>query len=53
VPVLVVCGQTFDDAAERVELISLVERFGTEAAMTETADAIRRAVSDALGARPG
>ena len=53
VPVLVVCGQTFDDAAERVELISLVERFGTEAAMTETADAIRRAVSDALGARRG
>ncbi len=53
VPVLVVCGQTFDDAAERVELISLVERFGTEVAMTETTDAIRRAVSDALGARRG
>jgi len=51
VPVLVVCGQAFDDTEQRVELISLVERFGTETAMTRTTDAIRIAVSDALGRR--
>lgn len=53
VPVLVVCGQSFDDAGQRVELISLVERFGTEIAMTQTTDAVRRAVSEALAARRG
>ena len=51
VPVLVVCGQAFDDTERRVELISLVERFGTETAMTRTTDAIRLAVSDALARR--
>ena len=51
VPVLVVCGQAFDGTEERVELVSLVERFGTEVAMTRTTDAIRRAVSDALARR--
>jgi glycerate kinase len=51
VPVLVVCGQAFDDTEQRVELISLVERFGTEVAMTRTTDAIREAVSDVLARR--
>jgi hypothetical protein len=48
---LVVCGQAFDDTEQRVELISLVERFGTEVAMTRTTDAIREAVSDVLARR--
>jgi len=48
IPVLVVCGQAFDDAEHRAPVISLVERFGTEVAMTDTVAAIRRAVSDHL-----
>lgn len=50
VPVLVVCGQTFDDVDKRVRTISLVERFGTDAAMGDTLRCVTKAVSDFLAA---
>lgn len=47
VPVLVVAGEVFDGCEGRVEAISLVERFGRDAAMTDTL----RCVEDAVAAR--
>jgi len=48
VPVLVVAGEVFDGVDDRVEAISLVERFGRERAMTDTAACITEAVADHL-----
>ncbi|MEZ5231350.1 MAG: glycerate kinase [Acidimicrobiia bacterium] len=50
VPVLVVCGQAFDNVEQRVRTVSLVERFGTDAAMGDTLRCVRQAVSDFLAA---
>jgi glycerate kinase len=50
VPVLVVCGQAFDDVDKRVRTVSLVDRFGSEAALGDTLACVRRAVSDFLAA---
>ncbi len=50
VPVLVVCGQAFDGVEKRVTTISLVERFGMDAAMSDTLQCVQRSVSDFLAA---
>lgn len=50
VPVFVVCGQAFDNAEKRVNLVSLVERFGSEVAMNDTVTSIEKVVSDFLAA---
>ena len=50
VPVLVVCGQAFDEVEKRVTLVSLVERFGLETALGDTLVSVRRVVSDFLAA---
>lgn len=49
VPVLAIAGEVFDGVDRRVDTVGLVERFGREAAMTDTLACIRRAVVDHLG----
>lgn len=51
VPVMAVAGAVYDGAAERVEAISLVERFGEERATSATTDCITEAVSAWLADR--
>ena len=48
VPVLAVVGEAFDDVDQRVETISLVERFGHDRSMTDTVACIEEAVADWL-----
>ena len=48
VPVVAIAGQVFDDAGERVEAISLVDRFGEERARADTLDCIREVMDDVL-----
>ena len=48
VPVLVVAGELFDGAEDRVDSVSLVERFGRERAMADTLACITEAVADRL-----
>lgn len=50
VPLLVVAGALFDDVGDRVEAISLVERFGEQRALSDTAACITEAVADWIGA---
>ncbi len=50
VPVLVVCGQAFDEVEKRVRLVSLVDRFGQDRAVGETLSCVRKVVSDHLAA---
>ncbi|HEX2575516.1 MAG TPA: glycerate kinase [Aquihabitans sp.] len=45
VPLLVVAGEVFDGADERVEAISLVERFGRDRAMADTLACITEVVT--------
>jgi len=49
VPALAVVGQIFDGMEQRVPAISLVERFGEQRAMTDTAACIEQAVAEYLG----
>ena len=51
VPVLVVAGEVYDDAAARVDAVSLVEQFGEERAMTQTLECVRDVVSARLSDR--
>ena len=51
VPVLAVVGETFDDVDERVETISLVDRFGQDRSMNDTVACIEEAVTDWLANR--
>jgi glycerate kinase len=53
VPVLVVAGEVFDAVDERLDTISLVERFGTERAMGDTLACITEAVADRLATTAG
>lgn len=48
VPVLVVAGQVFDGAEQRVDAVSLVERVGEEQARSATAAAVEAVVADHL-----
>jgi glycerate kinase len=51
VPVLVIAGEVYDDAAERVEAVSLVERFGEERAKGDPLGCIAEVVSARFSAR--
>ncbi|MCB0976435.1 MAG: glycerate kinase [Acidimicrobiales bacterium] len=54
VPVLVVAGAVYDDVGDRVEAISLVERFGEQRALSDTTACITEAVQDWIAANlPG
>lgn len=44
VPVLVVAGECFDGVDERIDTVSLVERFGRDRAMTDTVACVAEAV---------
>jgi glycerate kinase len=48
VPVLAVAGQLFDDAADRIDAVSLVARFGPERALAEAVDLIEVVVAERL-----
>jgi len=48
VPVLVVAGEVFDAAGDRVDAVSLVEQFGRDRAMTDTLACITEAVTARL-----
>ena len=48
VPVLVIAGEVYDDAAERVDAVSLVERFGETRSLTETLACVEEVVSARL-----
>ena len=48
VPVLAVVGEAFDDVDQRVETISLVERFGEDRSMKDTVACIEEAVTEWL-----
>lgn len=50
VPVLAVVGQVYDDVHDRVPVISLVERFGEERALHDTAACVTEAVATHLEA---
>ena len=52
IPVLAVVGRCFDGADGRIEAISLVDEFGEERAMTDTAACITEAVLSRLGPAP-
>ena len=51
VPVLAIAGEVFDGAGERVDAVSLVERFGEERSRGETAACIEAVVADHLRAK--
>lgn len=48
VPVVVIAGEVFDGAGERIEALSLVERFGAERARTETVACIEEVAAGVL-----
>ena len=50
IPVLAVVGRCFDGAEERLDVVSLVERYGEEMAMGDTVHAITAAVAEHLAA---
>ena len=50
VRVVALAGQVYDDAAERIEAISLVERFGEERARDDTVACIEEVARDVLAA---
>jgi glycerate kinase len=50
IPVLAVVGDCFDGAEARIDAVSLVERFGDEAARADTVTCIEAAVRDRLSA---
>lgn len=47
-PVVAIVGQVFDGAADRIEVVSLVERFGEERARTDTTACIEEAAASVL-----
>ena len=50
VPVLAIVGEAFDEAEQRIDTISLVERFGHERSMNDTLACIAEAVTERLRA---
>jgi glycerate kinase len=48
VPVVAIAGQVYDAVGDRIEAVSLVERFGEERARAETLTCVRRAAADIL-----
>jgi len=50
VPVVAIAGQVYDDAGERIEAISLIERFGEARAWDDTLGCIEEASADVLRA---
>ena len=53
VPVVAVAGQVFDGVEDRIEAVSLVERFGEERARRDPLGCIEAVVTDVLAARTG
>ncbi len=51
VPAVAVVGQVFDDAGDRIDAISLVDRFGGQRAQTDTLACIEQVVGDVLASR--
>ncbi len=51
VPVVALAGQVFDDAGDRIEAVSLVERFGEDRARSETVACIEEVAAEILAAR--
>lgn len=51
VPAVAVVGQVFDDAGDRIDAISLVDRFGGQRAQTDTLACIEQVVGDVLVSR--
>lgn len=51
VPVLVIAGEVYDDAASRVDAVSLVQRFGESVAMTDALTCVESVVSEQLSGR--
>ena len=49
VPVLAIAGEVYDDAASKVDAVSLVERFGEERARADTLTCITEVVAERLG----
>jgi glycerate 2-kinase len=49
VPAVAIAGQVFDDAGERIEAVSLVDRFGDERARSDTLECIEVVAHDVLG----
>ncbi|MFL6203926.1 MAG: glycerate kinase [Acidimicrobiales bacterium] len=53
VPVVAIAGQVYDGAGDRLEAVSLVDRFGEARAMERTVECIREATADVLRRRGG
>lgn len=51
VPVLAIAGDVYDAAEQRVEAVSLVERFGSERALSDAAGCIEEVAAEALARR--
>jgi glycerate kinase len=51
VPVVAIAGQVYDLAPDRIDAVSLVERFGDDRARTDTLRCIREVTADLLRAR--
>lgn len=51
VPVLAIAGEVFDHVGERIEAISLVERFGDDRARADPAGCVETVVREVLAAR--
>jgi glycerate kinase len=51
VPMVAIAGDVFDEADDRIDAVSLVERFGQERAMTDTARCVEEVVADLLTRR--
>jgi len=49
-PVLAIAGQIYDGADDRIDAISLVDRFGENRAMTETTACVEQVVAERLSA---
>jgi glycerate kinase len=51
VPVVAIVGEVFDDAQHRIEVVSLVERFGRERSLHDTLACVEEATTEVLAAR--
>ena len=51
VPALAIAGQVFDEVGDRIEAVSLVDRFGEQRAMEDTVRCIEEVVGDVLAGR--
>lgn len=53
VPVVAVAGEVFDGVGDRIEAVSLIERFGEDKARSDTITCIEVVAAELLAARPG